>query len=52
MHKLLDILKALIMNGLILEDIEEYNLEMPNNKSTQVFDKFPLSYMAIVKREK
>lgn len=43
MHKLSDILKALITNGLSLEDIEEYNLEMANNESAQVLDKFPLS---------
>ncbi|MEO1770586.1 class I SAM-dependent methyltransferase [Candidatus Enterococcus ferrettii] len=45
MHKLSDILKALITNGLTLEYIEEYNLEMANNESTKVLDKFPLSYM-------
>ncbi len=49
MHKLSDILKALIKNGLILEDIEEYNLEMANNQSTKVLDKFPLSYLVVGK---
>ena len=45
MHKLSDILNAVIRNGIALREFEEYNLEMANNAAAQIFDKFPLSYI-------
>lgn len=45
MHKLSDIINAIIRNGLEIEKIEEYNMEMANNENAKNMDKFPLSYM-------
>lgn len=51
MHKLSDILSAVIQNGIVIQDFEEYNLEMANNSTTKIFDKFPLSYILTGKKK-
>ena len=45
MHKISDIINALIGNGLEIEQIDEYNMEMANNERIKNMEKFPLSYI-------
>jgi SAM-dependent methyltransferase len=45
MHKISDIINALICNGLEIDRIDEYNMDMINNESVKNIDKFPLSYI-------
>ncbi len=47
MHKLSDILNALIGNGMVIKSFDEYNLEMSNNPQARLLDKFPLSYIFV-----
>jgi SAM-dependent methyltransferase len=51
MHKLSDVINALIANGIDIQKFEEYNLEMANNPATQMFDKFPLSYILFAQKQ-
>lgn len=51
MHKMSDIINALIRTGFQITEFEEYNLEMANNRETKLYDKFPLSYMISAKRK-
>ena len=44
MHKLSDIINSIIHNGLKIERIDEYNMEMANNERIKNIEKFPLSY--------
>jgi hypothetical protein len=44
MHKISDIINAIIHNGLEIERIDEYNMEMVNNERIKNIEKFPLSY--------
>jgi len=50
MHTMSDILNAILKNDIKIEEFEEYNLEMANNESIQILDKFPLSYILIAKK--
>jgi SAM-dependent methyltransferase len=45
MHKFSDIINAIIYNGLEIGKIEEYNMEMANDKKINNMEKFPLSYI-------
>lgn len=45
LHKVSDILNAIIHNGIAIENIEEYNMELANNERMKNKKKFPLSYM-------
>ena len=45
MHKMSDIINAIIRNGLEIEKFDEYNMEMANNESIKNMEKFPLSYI-------
>jgi SAM-dependent methyltransferase len=45
MHKISDIINALICNGLEIEKFDEYNVEMANNTGIKNMEKFPLSYI-------
>jgi SAM-dependent methyltransferase len=45
MHKMSDIINAIICNGLEIEKIEEYNTEIANDERMKNIEKFPLSYM-------
>ena len=47
MHKLSDIINAILKNGIAICEFEEYNLEMANNATTEIFDRFPLSYILL-----
>jgi len=50
MHKISDILSAILKNGIEIEEFNEYNLEMANNNSLKFLDKFPLSYILVGKK--
>jgi len=43
--KISDIINALICNGLEIEKIDEYNVDMVNNEGVKNMEKFPLSYI-------
>jgi SAM-dependent methyltransferase len=45
MHKISDIINAIICNGLEIEKMDEYNMEMVNNEWIKNMEKFPLSYI-------
>lgn len=47
MHKMSDILNAILQNGIEIQEFDEYNLEMANNDSVKFLDKFPLSYIIV-----
>jgi SAM-dependent methyltransferase len=51
MHKFSDIINAIICNGLEIEGIEEYNIEMADNKITKKMNKFPLGYLMNCKKK-
>jgi len=48
-HKMSDIINAIIQNNIVIQEFNEYNLEMANNASIKHLDKFPLSYILIGK---
>jgi len=50
MHKMSDIINAIIKNNIKIEEFEEYNLEMANNDEAKFLNKFPLSYILIAKK--
>ena len=50
MHKMSDIINALLQNGIEIREFNEYNLEMANNESIIHLEKFPLSYILIGKK--
>ncbi len=45
MHKISDIINALIFNDLEIERMDEYHMEMANNQEAKNMEKFPLSYI-------
>ncbi len=51
MHKISDVLTALLCNGIDILDFSEHNLEMANNPDAKILDKFPLSYILQGKRK-
>lgn len=51
MHKFSDIINAIISNGLEIESLEEYNIEMADNEITNKMDKFPLGYLMNCKKK-
>ena len=50
MHKLSDKINALISNGLEIEKMDEYNMEMANNESIKNMETIPLSYIIKCRR--
>jgi SAM-dependent methyltransferase len=50
MHKMSDIINAVLQNGIVIREFNEYNLEMANNDTIAHLDKFPLSYILIGKK--
>ena len=50
MHKMSDIINAILQNNIRIQEFNEYNLEMANNETIKYMDKFPLSYMLIGKK--
>ena len=50
MHKLSDIIKAILQVGIEIQEFEEYNLEMANNQTAKLKG-FPLSYLLIGKKK-
>lgn len=51
MHKLSDIINAIIHNGLEIEDFEEYGTEMADDETTKSINKFPLGYLMNCKKK-
>lgn len=51
MHKLSDIINAVIYNGLEIEGIEEYGTEMADDEITKKINKFPLGYLMNCKKK-
>ena len=47
LHKMSDVINAVLQNGIIITEFSEYNLEMANNETIKHLDKFPLSYMLV-----
>ena len=52
LHKMSDIINAIIQSGIRIREFNEYNLEMANNDSIKHLDKFPLSYILIGEKRK
>jgi len=50
MHKMSDIINAIIQNGIKITEFNEYNIEMANNQLISHLDKFPLSYILTGKK--
>ncbi|MDR2039532.1 MAG: class I SAM-dependent methyltransferase [Bacteroidales bacterium] len=50
MHKMSDILNAMLHNGIEINEFHEYNLEMASNQEAK-YDKFPLSYILTGKKK-
>jgi hypothetical protein len=50
MHKIFDVIDALLQNGIVIQEFDEYNFEMANNKSITYIEKLPISYMLIGKK--
>ncbi len=50
MHKLSDIINAVLGSKIAIQAFEEYNLEMANNELAKGMDKFPLSYILTGKK--
>jgi len=51
MHKMSDIINAILRNDFNILEFDEYNLEMANNSDARIFDKFPLSYILTGKKK-
>ena len=47
MHKMSDIVCAIMKNGLAIHEFDEYNMEMANNEAATLTEKFPLSYIIV-----
>ncbi len=52
MHKMSDIISAVFKSGIDIQTFEEYNLEMANNPSAKLMEKFPLSYLLTGQKKK
>ena len=50
MHKLSDILNALLKSNIELLEMNEYAEELANNPTAKQLDRFPLSYMLVGKK--
>jgi SAM-dependent methyltransferase len=51
MHKISDVINAIICNGLEIEKFDEYNMEMASNETIKNTEKFPLSYILNCKKK-
>ncbi len=45
MHKMSDIISAILHNGLVMEDFEEYRFDLDGDPNEEVEGKFPFSYL-------
>ena len=50
MHKMSDIINAVLKSGFDLLEFEEYNIEMANTEAAKATDKLPLSYIITGKK--
>jgi hypothetical protein len=50
MHRMSDIINAILKNGIAVHEFDEYNFNASNNEKTKMFDKFPLSYLLTGKK--
>ena len=46
-----DIINAILQTSIEIQDFDEPNLEMANNKAAKLFDGFPFSYLLIGKKK-
>jgi SAM-dependent methyltransferase len=51
MHKMSDIISAVLQAGIEIQEFEEYNLEMANSETVKTLEKFPLSYILIGRKK-
>jgi len=51
MHKMSDIINAILHNDIEIRVFDEYNIEMADNPDTKGYDKFPLSYILVGRRK-
>ncbi|MCL2156646.1 MAG: class I SAM-dependent methyltransferase [Methanobrevibacter sp.] len=51
MHKISNIISAILQNDIEIKEFNEYNVEMANNNSIKFLDKFPLSYIIVGKKK-
>ena len=51
MHKVSDVVMAVLQNGIEILDFDEYNTELADNPGTQGYDKLPLSYILSGKKK-
>lgn len=51
MHKMSDIVTAILRNGIEIEDFEEYEFDLDGSPNTEVLDKFPFSYLITAKKK-
>lgn len=51
MHKISDVINALLQNGITIQEFNEYNFEMTNNEAIKFIEKIPNSYILIAKKE-
>ncbi len=47
MHKMSDVINAVLKSGMEITEFDEYNLEMANTLEGEMYDKLPLSYILI-----
>lgn len=45
MHKISDIINAVLRNGIEIQDFDEYDIDLADNPDTKNYEKFPLSYI-------
>ena len=50
MHKISDIINAVLKSGIDIQDFDEYNTEMADNSDLDGIDKIPLSYILLGKK--
>ncbi|MDR1955006.1 MAG: hypothetical protein LBP82_03525, partial [Candidatus Methanoplasma sp.] len=50
MHRMSEIINAVLQTDIEIQEFSEYNLEMANNEATRMLDGFPLSYILIGKK--
>jgi len=51
MHKISDILNAILCNDVEIQEMNEYNFDMDGYLEAEVFTKFPLSYILTGKKK-
>jgi len=50
MHKMSDIINAILKNEIAIEEFDEYNFDSVRNETAKAQDKFPLTYLIVGKK--